>query len=71
MTRSRSPSRPIAAVGALTQGQLVAHYGGSYANAGAVITLVYVIGMVLIWFALLAACSYGLYWVWTQWRAYG
>jgi hypothetical protein len=23
------------------------------------------------WFALLAVCSYGLYWVWTQYRSYG
>ena len=22
------------------------------------------------WFALLALCSYGIYWVWTQWRQY-
>jgi MFS family permease len=42
--------RLLAAVGALTQGSLVAHYGGSYAAAGAVITLVYLVGMVLIWF---------------------
>jgi hypothetical protein len=26
---------------------------------------------VVIWFALLALCSYGLYWVWTQYRSYG
>jgi hypothetical protein len=26
---------------------------------------------VLIWFALLALCSYGLYWVWTRYRSYG
>ncbi|MEA2377081.1 MAG: hypothetical protein QOK00_87 [Thermoleophilaceae bacterium] len=25
---------------------------------------------VVIWFALLAVCSYGLYWVWTQYRSY-
>ena len=24
----------------------------------------------VIWIALLAACSYGVYWVWTQYRAY-
>jgi hypothetical protein len=23
------------------------------------------------WFALLALCSYGIYWVWTQYRSYG
>ena len=26
---------------------------------------------VIVWFALLALCSYGLYWVWTQYRSYG
>ena len=26
---------------------------------------------VLIWFALLAICSYGIYWVWTRYRSYG
>jgi uncharacterized protein involved in cysteine biosynthesis len=25
---------------------------------------------VLLWFALLALCSYGLYWTWTRYRAY-
>ena len=25
---------------------------------------------VIAWFALLALCSYGLYWVWTQYRSY-
>ncbi len=48
---SYNSGRVLAAIGALAQGQLVAHYGGSYAKAGAVITLVYLIGMVLIWFA--------------------
>ena len=43
--------RLFAAVGALTQGQLVASFGGSYARAGAVVTLIYLAGMVLIWFA--------------------
>jgi hypothetical protein len=23
------------------------------------------------WFALLGLCSYGMYWVWTQYRSYG
>lgn len=27
-------------------------------------------GGVVIWLALLGACSYGVYWVWTQYRAY-
>lgn len=43
--------RVFAAVGALTQGQLVSAFGGSYARAGALVTLVYLFGMVLIWFA--------------------
>ena len=43
--------RILAAVGALQGGNLVAAYGGSYAKAGAVVTLVYLIGMILIWFA--------------------
>jgi len=48
---SYNSGRILAAVGALTQGQLVSHYGGSYAKAGAVVTLIYLAGMVLIWFA--------------------
>lgn len=47
---SYNTGRILAAVGALTQGQLVAHYGGSYARAGATVTLIYVVGMLLIWF---------------------
>jgi MFS transporter, SHS family, sialic acid transporter len=43
--------RILAAVGAETQGGLVAYFKGSYASAGAVVTLVYLVGMVLIWFA--------------------
>ncbi len=43
--------RMFAAVGALTQGQLVSRFEGSYARAGAVITLVYLLGLLLIWFA--------------------
>jgi hypothetical protein len=26
---------------------------------------------VLVWLALLALCSYGIFWVWTQYRSYG
>jgi|SRR5215204_4325468 len=26
---------------------------------------------ILAWFALLALCSYGMYWVWTRYRSYG
>jgi len=47
---SYNAGRIFAAVGAITQGQLVNHFGGSYAQAGAVITMVYLAGMVLIWF---------------------
>ena len=43
--------RIFAAVGALYNGQLVSHYGGGYARAGAVVTLVYIGGMLLIWLA--------------------
>jgi MFS family permease len=43
--------RIFAAVGALTQGQLVGYFNGSYARAGAIITLVYLLGMALIWLA--------------------
>lgn len=43
--------RIFAALGALTQGQLVATFGGSYAQAGAVVTLIYLVGMATIWLA--------------------
>lgn len=43
--------RILAAVGAETQGGLVSYYHGSYAQAGAVVTLVYLVGMGLIWLA--------------------
>lgn len=43
--------RVFAAIGAMTQGQLVATFNGSYAQAGAIVTLIYLLGMVLIWFA--------------------
>jgi MFS family permease len=42
--------RIFAAAGALMSGQLVAHYGG-YAQMGAVVTLIYIVGMAAIWFA--------------------
>jgi len=48
---SFNSGRILAAVGAVTQGQLVAHYGGSYAKAGAVITLIYILGVLAIWLA--------------------
>ena len=43
--------RILAAFGALYMGDLMKQFNGSYAKAGAVITLVYVIGMIVIWFA--------------------
>jgi MFS family permease len=43
--------RIFAAAGALVQGHLVAGFGGSYARAGAIVTLIYLLGMLLIWFA--------------------
>jgi MFS family permease len=46
---SFNTGRILAAAGAITQGQLVSHFEGSYARAGAVVTLVYLAGMILIW----------------------
>ena len=43
--------RLFAAVGALTQGELVRAFEGSYARAGALVTLIYLLGMLLIWLA--------------------
>ncbi|MGE5192548.1 MAG: MFS transporter [Deltaproteobacteria bacterium] len=43
--------RVLAAAGAIVQGDLVRHYGESYAKAGATVTLIYILGLVLIWLA--------------------
>jgi SHS family sialic acid transporter-like MFS transporter len=43
--------RVFAAVGAVAGGRLVGFFDGSYAQAGAVVTLVYASGLILIWFA--------------------
>jgi hypothetical protein len=43
--------RILAALGAIEMGQLLRFYQGSYARAGATITLIYSLGLVLIWFA--------------------
>jgi SHS family sialic acid transporter-like MFS transporter len=43
--------RVFAAVGAVQMGQLLQYYSGSYARAGATITLVYLAGLILIWLA--------------------
>ena len=48
---SFNSGRILAAVGAVEMGNLMQHYGGSYAKAGATITLVYVLGLGLIWLA--------------------
>ncbi len=48
---SYNAGRILAAAGAILQGTLVDHYGGSYARAGAVVTLVYLLGMLLVWLA--------------------
>jgi MFS family permease len=43
--------RVFAAVGAITSGGLVKFFDGDYAKTGAVITLVYLVGMLAIWLA--------------------
>ncbi len=43
--------RVFAAVGAIQMGYLMQHYEGSYARAGATITLIYAVGLVIIWLA--------------------
>jgi MFS family permease len=43
--------RIFAAVGALEMGRLLGFYKGSYARAGATLTLVYGLGLILIWLA--------------------
>ncbi|MDD4868998.1 MAG: MFS transporter [Kiritimatiellae bacterium] len=47
---SFNAGRIFAAIGAITQGQLVNHFDGSYAEAGAIVTMIYLVGMVFIWF---------------------
>lgn len=48
---SYNAGRILAAVGAVQMGSLMASFDGSYAKAGAVITLIYVVGLGLIWLA--------------------
>jgi MFS family permease len=43
--------RIVAALGAIYMGQLTHFFGGDYGRAMSTITLVYVLGMILIWFA--------------------
>jgi MFS transporter, SHS family, sialic acid transporter len=42
--------RILAAIGAVQMGTLMQTFGGSYAKAGSVITLIYILGLMLIWF---------------------
>jgi MFS family permease len=48
---SYNAGRIFAALGAWQMGALMQTFDGSYARAGAVITLIYVVGLVVIWFA--------------------
>lgn len=48
---SYNTGRVFAAAGAILGGQLVAAFDGSYARACEVITLVYIVGLLVIWFA--------------------
>ncbi len=48
---SYNAGRILAAVGALEMGRLMQASGGSYARAGATVTLVYAVGLGLIWLA--------------------
>ncbi|MDB6131424.1 MAG: naiP, partial [Verrucomicrobiales bacterium] len=43
--------RILAAVGAIKMGDLLGQFGGSYPKAGAIITLIYIPGLLLIWLA--------------------
>ena len=43
--------RILAAIGAVQMGSLMKHYDGSYAKAGATITLIYIVGIVIVWLA--------------------
>ncbi len=43
--------RIFAAIGAVQMGHLMKYYEGSYARAGATITLIYVVGLIIIWLA--------------------
>lgn len=48
---SFNAGRIVAAAGALSKGYLMTWVAGDYAKAGAIITLVYVVGMGVIWYA--------------------
>jgi MFS transporter, SHS family, sialic acid transporter len=48
---SYNAGRIFAAIGALQMGALMQSFNGSYAKAGAVVTLIYALGLVVIWIA--------------------
>ncbi|MGH7959192.1 MAG: MFS transporter [Opitutaceae bacterium] len=48
---SYNAGRILAAIGALQMGSLMQTFEGSYARAGAIITMIYVVGMLVIWIA--------------------
>jgi MFS transporter, SHS family, sialic acid transporter len=48
---SFNAGRILAAVGALQMGSLMQTFDGSYAKAGAIITLIYLVGMLVVWVA--------------------
>src|SRR5687767_3422876 len=48
---SYNAGRILAAVGAVQMGSLMQTFEGSYARAGAIITMIYVVGMLVIWLA--------------------
>ncbi|HPC61853.1 MAG TPA: MFS transporter [Verrucomicrobiota bacterium] len=48
---SYNSGRIFAAIGAVQMGHLLKYYEGSYARAGATITLIYVVGLIIIWLA--------------------
>lgn len=48
---SFNAGRILAAGGALQMGSLMQHFNGDYAQAGAIITLIYLVGLIVIWFA--------------------
>lgn len=43
--------RVFAAMGAVASGQIVGYFGGDFGRAGAAITLIYTLGLIVIWFA--------------------
>ncbi len=48
---SYNTGRVFAAAGALTAGQLIQYFEGSYARQGATISTIYLLGILIIWFA--------------------